>query len=90
MFSTPLTNASHWAQGNNSSFTGIHLQLQGIFSLRMTVLRRHFPNVQFECCMILQGTLGGNFDILVSSCESTAWVLLWKDRSNLQTEPLKN
>ena len=30
----------------------------------MAVLRRHFvPNIQFECCMILHGTLGGNFDI---------------------------
>ena len=28
--------------------------------------------------MILQGTLGGNFDILAASGESTAWVLLWK------------
>ena len=28
--------------------------------------------------MILQGTLGGNFDIFAASGESTAWVLLWK------------
>ena len=31
-------------------------------------LRRHFlPNVQFEWCMILQGTLGGTFDIFAAS-----------------------
>ena len=30
------------------------------FSPHMSALRRHVsPNVQFECCMILQGTLGG-------------------------------
>ena len=34
------------------------------FSPHMSVLRRHFlPNMQFDCCMILQGTLGGKFDI---------------------------
>ena len=78
MFGTLLNNASHRAQGNNGSFTGIHQQLQGIFSPNMSVLRRHFPNLQFECCMILQGTLGGNFDIFAASGESTAWVLFWK------------
>ena len=31
--------------------------------------------------MILQGTLGGNFDTFAASSESTAWVLLWKTRS---------
>ena len=31
MFGTPLTNASHWAQGNSWSFTGIHRQLHRIF-----------------------------------------------------------
>ena len=31
--------------------------------------------------MVLQGTLGGNFDIFAASSESTAWVLLWKTRS---------
>ena len=31
--------------------------------------------------MILQGTLGGNFDVFAASGESTAWVLLWKTRS---------
>ena len=31
--------------------------------------------------MLLQGTLGGNFDIFAPSEESTAWVLLWKTRS---------
>ena len=47
------------------------------FSAHMAVLRRHFlPNMQFECCMILQDTLGGNFGIFAASGESTAWVLL--------------
>ena len=31
--------------------------------------------------MLLQGTLGGDFDIFAASGESTAWVLLWKTRS---------
>ena len=46
-------------------------------------LRRHFlQNVHFQCCVLLQGTLGGDFDIFAaSSGESTAWVLLWKTRS---------
>ena len=52
------------------------------FSPHMSVLRRPFlPSMQFECCMILQGTLGGNFDIFAATGESTAWVLLWKTRS---------
>ena len=39
------------------------------------------PNAYFQCCMLLQGTLGDNFDIFAASGESTAWVLLWKTRS---------
>ena len=31
--------------------------------------------------MLLQGTLGGDFDIFAASGESTALVLLWKTRS---------
>ena len=31
--------------------------------------------------MLLQGTLGGEFDIFAARGESTAWVLLWKTRS---------
>ena len=32
------------------------------FSPHMAVLRRHLlPNVHCQCCMLLQGTLGGNF-----------------------------
>ena len=31
--------------------------------------------------MLLQGTLGGHFDIFAASGEFTAWVLLWKTRS---------
>ena len=52
------------------------------FSPHMAVLRRHFlPNMHFQCCMLLQGTLGGDFDIFAASGESTAWVLHWKTRS---------
>ena len=52
------------------------------FSPHVSVLRHHFlPNMQFECCVILQVTLGGNFDISAASGESTAWVLLWKTSS---------
>ena len=48
----------------------------------MAVLRRHFlPNMHFQGCMLLQGTLGGNFDIFAASGKSTAWVLLWKTLS---------
>ena len=39
------------------------------------------PNVHFQCCMLLQGTLGGDFGIFAASGESTAWVLLWTPRS---------
>ena len=39
------------------------------------------PNMQFECCMIHQGTLDGTFDIFAASGECTTWVLLWKTRS---------
>ena len=39
------------------------------------------PNMHFQCCILLQGTLGGNFDIFAASGASTAWVLLWKTRS---------
>ena len=50
--------------------------------MHMAVLRRHvLPNMHFQCCMLLQGTLGGNFDIFAASGESTAWVLLWRTRS---------
>ena len=52
------------------------------FLQHVAVLRRHFlPNVHFQCCMLLQGTLGHDFDIFAASGESTAQVLLWKTRS---------
>ena len=52
------------------------------FPPHVSVLRHHFlPNVQVECCMILHGTLGGNFDIFAACGESTSFVLLWKTRS---------
>ena len=53
-----------------------------VFSPHMAVLRRHLlPKMQFECCMILEGNLGGNFDTFAASGEYSAWVLLWKTRS---------
>ena len=52
------------------------------FSVRVAVLRRHFlPNAHVQCCMLLQGTLGHDFDIFAASSASTAWVLFWKTRS---------
>ena len=46
------------------------------FSPHMAVLRRHFlPNMHFQCCMLLQGTLGGDFDIFAASGECTALLL---------------
>ena len=41
------------------------------FSSHMAVLRRHFlPNMYFQCYLLLQGTLGGNFDTFAASDES--------------------
>ena len=52
------------------------------FSPHMAVLRPHLlPNMHFQCCMMLQGTLGGHFGIFAASGESTASVLLWKTLS---------
>ena len=51
-------------------------------SPHMAVRRCHvLPNLHLQCCMLLQGTFGGDFDIFATSGESTAWVLLWKTRS---------
>ena len=42
-------------------------QLQGIFPPHVAVLRRHcLPNVYFQCCTLLHGTLGHDFDIFSS------------------------
>ena len=52
------------------------------FSPHMAVLRRHFvPNMHFQCCMLLQSTLGGKFNIFAASGECTSWVLVWKTRA---------
>ena len=41
------------------------------FSSHMAVLRIHFlPNMYFHCYLLLQVTLGGNFDICAASDES--------------------
>ena len=45
------------------------------------VLQRLVSNMHFECCMLLQGTLGEMFDIFAASEKSTAWSLHWKTRS---------
>ena len=37
------------------------------------------PNMHFQCCMLLQGTFGGDFDIFAASGGSAAWVLLQKN-----------
>ena len=50
------------------------------FSPLVVVLGRHLlPNMHFQCCKLLRGTL--DFDIIAASGESTAWVLLRKTRS---------
>ena len=42
------------------------------FAPHMAVLRRHLLlNMKFECCTILQGSLGGNVDIFAASGEAT-------------------
>ena len=53
----------------------------GFFTAYVSSSTSFFPSMQFECCMTLQGTLRGNFDIFAASVESTAWVLLQKTRS---------
>ena len=81
MFSTPLTNATRWAQGNNWSFTEIYRQLQ-LFSRiwqSFDVIFCPICTSSAVCCV--KGTLNGNLDIFVASGESAAWVLLWKTRS---------
>ena len=82
MSSKQLRSASHWSQGNNWSVTGIHRQYSRISHRIWQSLDVIFlPNMQLECCTILQDTLRDNFDIFAASGESSAWVLLWKTRS---------
>ena len=57
-------------------------QRQLILSTAYVSLSTSFPNMQFECCKLLQGTLGGHFDIFAASGESIAWDFLWKTRSS--------
>ena len=66
------------------------------FSPLMAILRRHFlPKMHFQCYMLLQGTLGGDFDVFAASGKSTAWVLLWKNpfktnwREGLSCSPIQ-
>ena len=74
MFSALLQHAGSCAQENNWSFTGMHRQFQGIFHriwqfFDVTSCRR----CSMECLMILQGTLGRNFDIFAASGESRSF-----------------
>ena len=78
---------------HTENFFGIWQVLRGISWNHCSVLGKDFLHIwqsfdvifcricTFQCCMLLQGTLGGNFDIFAASGESTAWVLLWKTRS---------
>ena len=60
----------------------MHRQLSGISHHVRQSLDVIFCQIcNFECCMIRQGILGGNFDIFAASGESTAWILLWKTHS---------
>ena len=43
----------------------------------MSALRRHFPNMQIQCCLILQGAHGGKFDIVDSPCVLTTSEYGW-------------
>ena len=54
---------------------------KGFFTAHVSSSTSFLPNMHFQCCVILQGTLGSQFDIFAASGESTAWVLLWKTRS---------
>ena len=58
--------------GNRNGFSPVFDSPSTSFFARM-----HF----FQCCMLLQGTLGRDFDIFAASGGSTAWVLLWKHHS---------
>ena len=51
---------------------------KGFFTAYVSSSTSFLPNMHFQCCVILQGTLGSQFDIFAASGESTAWVLLWK------------
>ena len=53
---------------------------KGFFSAYGSASTSFFPNVHSQCCMLLQGTLGYDFDTFAASGESTAWVLFWKTR----------
>ena len=82
MPNTLLTNANLLSSGKQLILHWNPSAIAWDFSPHMAVLRRHFlPNMQFECCIILQGTLGGDFDIFAASGGSIAWVLVWKTRS---------
>ena len=82
MFSMPLTNASHWAQGNSWSFTGIHRQLQRIFL-------RIWQSFDVIFCWIFTSSavwFSRAPSVAISTSLRSAvnpllWVLLWTTRS---------
>ena len=61
---------------------GIRRQLQRFFRRLCPFFDVIFqPNVQFECCMILQGTLGGNFDMFAAGVNPVLGCSSGKPRS---------
>ena len=74
-----ITRCESLGSGKLLSFTGILRQLLGIFHRMWQSFDVNFCRTcAFQCCMLLQGTLGYDFDIFAASGESTAWVLFWK------------
>ena len=72
---THLTTSKLRAQGDTWSFTWFLRQVQRIFPRMWQSFDVNFlPNVHFQCCVFLQGTLGPFFDIFAASGESTALV----------------
>ena len=77
-----INKCESWGSGKQLILHGNPSAIAANISPHMAVLRRQFlPTMHFERCMLLQGTLGGDFDIFAASSESTAWVLSWKTRS---------
>ena len=56
--------------------------LAGGFSPHMAVIRRHLlPNMHFQWCMLLQGTLSGNFDVTLTRMASSS-LTCWRERES--------
>ena len=77
-----ITKCESLGSGKRVTLYGNPSAIAQDFFPHMPFLRRQFlPNMHLQCCMIIQCTLGGNFDVFAASGKSTAWVLLWKTRS---------